>query len=948
MDTIDLLKQEKGFLISCVNACSLYPKLDNVSSLVINCDITIIIESWLNTSHSDQMVNIPGYGLIRMDRKPIIDKRGGGIVVYIREDIDYTMDAVNCHVFPQYEILTVDYKIHQTKYKLIACYKPPSVNAQPLYDILTTIKQADHYKRKIIIAGDFNTNYDDAIFKRTYVDPFCVTNDLTQHITVPTRITQNSSTIIDHIYSNLPNILKCGTIDFYISDHLPTYLLIKSIRNKIPKKQVWARIYKNYNKADFLYRYTNADWSEFNFEASPNQLWDIMLSNIEEALSHSAPIRKIIIPNHTPIWLTPAILEQMRQRDYLFRRAKNSKLPDDWNISRNQRNRVQSMIYANKKNIISNLLNRVNGSPDKFWTGIRHVLPNTKDHNIVKLNHQVTSEPINQLDCADYINKYFATIGQKLADDLDIIIPPIDKSDSIEDNPNDITFELFSMEDVIKVIKTINVKKSSSIKNIKSAIFKDVFLHDSGKLAIIFNATLIRQEFPDKWKSATITPIPKKGDSHSVNNLRPISLLPLPGKLLERLICNRLQSYLDTNNILTSSQHGFRPAHSTISAISQYLVQIYNNLNSGVDTVSLYLDLRKAFDTISHNILLNKLKTIGLNLRTRDWFQNYLTNRTQRVYANGVLSSSLPITHGVPQGSVLGPVLFSLYINSLPDAITPVKVVMYADDAVILTNSGLAMQSLLPSLHNWCKENSLTVNDNKTMWMSFICKPNTYVPRQLTLNNKILQHCDEFNYLGLIIDEKLTFKSQHKKVLQQLTFRALQLAKIRRYINTKTAVIIYKTMSLPYLDYADFIWNYGTQFSINQLQLVQNKSLRTTYKVKLGRNPIYTTGELHELSRCKTVIQRRDLHAIFAAFDLKSDPSLIDDRNLSTRRHDGIRLIQKSIKHLVYSKSFLHRGIYLWNNLKNYLTQFEDKLLFKLEIKKTFPQCFLTPNYLHT
>ena len=246
------------------------------------------------------------------------------------------------------------------------------------------------------------------------------------------------------------------------------------------------------------------------------------------------------------------------------------------------------------------------------------------------------------------------------------------------------------------------------------------------------------------------------------------------------------------------------------------------------------------------------------------------------------------------------------------------------------------------------KENSLTVNDNKTMWMSFICKPNTYVPKQLTLNNKILQHCDEFNYLGLIIDEKLTFKSQHKKVLQQLTFRALQLAKIRRYINTKTAVIIYKTMSLPYLDYADFIWNYGTQFSINQLQFVQNKSLRTTYKVKLGRNPIYTTGELHELSRCKTVIQRRDLHAIFAAFDLKSDPSLIDDRNLSTRRHDGIRLIQKSIKHLVYSKSFLHRGIYLWNNLKNYLTQFEDKLLLKLEIKKTFPQCFLTPNYLHT
>ena len=241
----------------------------------------------------------------------------------------------------------------------------------------------------------------------------------------------------------------------------------------------------------------------------------------------------------------------------------------------------------------------------------------------IVLTDDLTAEPINETNCADYINQFFAGIGETLANDLNTPLPVLDNSDEFH-HGHDLLSQLFTIDEINKVVQKINTKKASSVKDVRSSVLKDAFLAIPEKLLILFNSSILHQIFPSAWKNATITPIPKKGDSSSVNNLRPISLLPLPGKLLERLICNRLQCYMDDNNILSDNQHGFRKCRSTLSAINSFLYDIINNMNSKKNTHSIFLDLRKAFDTISHIGLLNKLKNIGLSKRTRFWVQKLL------------------------------------------------------------------------------------------------------------------------------------------------------------------------------------------------------------------------------------------------------------------------------------------------------------------------------------
>ena len=214
------------------------------------------------------------------------------------------------------------------------------------------------------------------------------------------------------------------------------------------------------------------------------------------------------------------------------------------------------------------------------------------------------------------------------------------------------------IEEVKKLIKDIDTSKSSAIENIDSRVIKDAFEALPHYLTKIFNLSLNRGLVPEIWKTATVIPIKKEGNSPDVNNLRPISLLPVQIKMLEKIVHKRLLEHLELYDLLDNKQGGFRPNHSTIDTIVRFTENLYKNLNSGQATVAVYIDLRKAFDTVNHDILIKKLALLGIRGSNLDWFENYLQNRSQYTFANNLCSSKAAVTCGVPQGSVLGPLLF--------------------------------------------------------------------------------------------------------------------------------------------------------------------------------------------------------------------------------------------------------------------------------------------------
>ena len=241
----------------------------------------------------------------------------------------------------------------------------------------------------------------------------------------------------------------------------------------------------------------------------------------------------------------------------------------------------------------------------------------------------------------------------------------------------------------------------------------------------LYNLSLTATSFPDQWKRALVILIPKTGNLSNVQNYRPISLLPLPGKILEKLVHQQITTHLEENSLLAGSQHGFRKKHSTLHSIAQLTKYVNAKLDTRLPTLVDYVDFKKAFDCVQHDVLLGKLSGLSLGSPIIDWVESYLSNRRQRVLANGEYSSYLDRTQGVPQASVLGPLFYIVYANALSTVLKKCNIPLYADDTVLYTanpsfsDSVSNMQTDINSLSEWCTVNGVSVNASKTKIMTF-------------------------------------------------------------------------------------------------------------------------------------------------------------------------------------------------------------------------------------
>ena len=309
----------------------------------------------------------------------------------------------------------------------------------------------------------------------------------------------------------------------------------------------------------------------------------------------------------------------------------------------------------------------------------------------------------------------------------------------------------------------------------------------------LFNCSFKNAKIPQKWKIAKVTPLKKAGNSNDVSNLRPISLLPITSKLIEKIVHNRIYKFLEINNILDNRQGGFRPNHSTCNTTATFIDEIYTAMNNNDIVIATYIDAMKAFDTVNHDILLKKAKKYGLRGDVFEWLKDYLSNRFQCTIANNSTSDTKPVTCGVPQGSVCGPLLlFLIYINDLSKIMDHCKVSLYADDTVLYishNNLQTALQLLqcdLNKLVEWCTDNKVTINCKKTKYCVYGMRSNIKrtksVDTILSLNNNRLDRVSSYKYLGFILDEHLNFNKHVSEICNIVSHKLFLLSKIRRFL----------------------------------------------------------------------------------------------------------------------------------------------------------------------
>lgn len=927
--------------VACLNVYHLHGKLADVSIFLDQhapLHLLGLSETRLGPNVDDSLISIPNYSIFRRDAQV---PGQTGLAIYIHNSIQHLITRrQDLESSSDVESMWISVKNGKSSPTLISFIYRNGREEFGWYDQFSTMMDtASPSKNDVILMGDFNI--DDFKPHPSWQCTLSV-HGLVQLVKSPTRVTATSSTLIDHIYTNNPTAVfdVCVPTES-ISDHYPVMCSFNLTIPKIKKQDhttIDYRSFKSFDKKLFQQDLENISFDEVIQATNPDIALKIFYDIFLSILNAHAPLkRKRVKQNRFPPWLTQHLRNAMALRTRLKKEGRN----DEYKI---QRNRTRYAVREAQKKYVQSIA-KDSKNTSQVWQAINSFSKGKKKAN----------QPLPKSLTPDNLNDHFSSVANSLLSDTSHDLLQSSNSDHtktlsdfcLEKNEGKAPFKIpeITEQDVRKIIKTFKSKKSTGPDGISPKILKIALPFIVSPLTHIYNLCIKSNTFPSIIKSAKVIPLHKAGDPSDPSNYRPISLLSVLSKPLERFVHQHLLDYLEERQLIHPFQSGFRPQHSCQTALSRMTDTWLSNINNSLITGAIFLDFRKAFDLVNHKILINKLRMYLCDESSVKFFESYLTGRTQKVYAHGNHSNVKNISHGVPQGSILGPLLFNIFINDLPLSLSAANTNcdMFADDTSLhtadkeLASVNSKLQSSLNIVQTWCNHNSMVLHPGKTKAIVITTRQkHQRAPLKLSLfmDNAPIEQVAQHTLLGVTIDEQLSWKPHVETMSKTIAKKMYLMSKLAHIIDRKSLIPFYHAHIRSRIDYASTVWDACCEDTMRNL----NSLVRRAGKILKPDANLSTDEKLRSLGFLP-LKQHLQYNKCLFVFKLLHDklPNYMNNFFQKSKTpygqlHQLFVIPRPRIDKYKHSLSF--SGSTMWNKLPIFIKSIHSLARFKQELKK--------------
>lgn len=866
----------KFLSVGHLNASSVPKHRDDISCIVRDCgfDVFGTGETFIKEHTPKSVYNIDSYKFFQKNRDTAAR---GGIGIYVKEEIPAKKITLPSEP-DQPELLFVELTIGTKKIAVGEIYKSPLIPYGVFAQLHETLAYITSKYEHTIIMGDFNINFlkpDSSAVKffNTHVmEPFA----LTQLVESPTRVTKDTTTLIDLVLTGLPeNVKMIGVVDVPgISDHSLVYFSYAIKKPKYKPKMVTRRDLSKFEEETFTRDISTVDWRELYSTENPSEKAEHFESTFSTILDKHAPFKTRRVTRPPAPWLTDEIKEKMQLRDRYKNKFNQQKqhhenkndILETFNIYQGLRNTVTHMIRAAKKSMFNEKINSKIKNPKLFHSALKNyfVVDNKKASSGCN-----TINPTKLNDC--FLSNNNANIDEsKIDEEITNIL-----KDSL---PAAFRFHEVTETEVKKVIKSIKTN-ACGVDKISAYFLKMCIQQISKPIMDIVNSSFTKKIFPSRWKMAQVKPLPKINIPLTPSDFRPISLLPAISKIMEKLAAKQMVDHLKSKKLLDKYQSAYKQNHGTLTALLNITEDIYDALEESEVIFLVLLDYSKAFDTANHKLILAKLKKLGFHKEALDWIQSYLFGRSQQVCTDDKTSTWKEMINGVPQGSILGPLLFTILISDIKTVISNGRYHLYADDTQLyyrckvdkISETINKINLDLDKISNFSERNCLKLNNDKSNYIIIgshqnLSKISKIKLPTIKIKNEPIERKNHVKNLGIIFDETLSWEKHINNCIGKAYGKLKQTYRFKNFLSNEAKLNISEIYVLSQFNYCDSLFLNSSKLLKSKIQKVQNSCLRfclnlrkfdhiSEHRIKLGLLNMDQRRILHSTTLMRKIVK---------------------------------------------------------------------------------------------